>query len=431
MTNIFWMRRDLRLDDNRALYEALQKKQPVRIIFIIDTQILAQLPDKSDRRLQFIINRINHLNQVLNGFHTKIHTYTGKPDEVFKNLLVSEPFEGLFFNRDYEPYALERDSRISRMCMEKGVFVATFKDQVLFEKTEVVKQDNTPYTVFTPYSKTWKRQLQTVGISRYPSEDLLAGIEKSKPEEEGFSAEKAGFCTTATADVVPEISHEIIGHYDKTRNLPYLDGTSRLGHHLRFGTLSIRKLASIALKANETYLNELIWREFFMQILYHFPHVTAGSFKPQYDAIAWENDLSGFQRWKEGTTGFPLVDAGMRELKETGFMHNRVRMVSAGFLVKDLLIDWRLGEAWFAQHLLDYELASNNGNWQWAAGTGCDAAPYFRIFNPTEQQKKFDPEYIYIKKWIPEFGTSRYPSIIVNHTMARKRTLARYKEIFL
>ncbi|AZB29064.1 cryptochrome/photolyase family protein [Chryseobacterium balustinum] len=421
--NIFWFRRDLRLSDNTALNAALQSDQKVLPIFIFDTEILDQLENKSDRRLDYIHQALEKINNELKNHTSGIRTYLGKPIDIFKDIINEFDVETVFCNRDYEPQAINRDKEIYDFLQKNNVEFKGFKDQVIFEKNEIVKSDGLPYTVFTPFSKKWKEKL-------YQTE-----INSTKINFENFHQFKAknihslkeiGFKKTDMVFVEPVLDKKIIEDYDKYRDFPALDQTTRLGIALRFGTISVRKCVKYASEHNETWLNELIWREFFMQILYHFPKVVTKCFKEKYENIQWRNNEDKFKLWCEGKTGYPIVDAGMRQLNETGFMHNRVRMVVASFLTKHLLIDWRWGEAYFAEKLLDYELSSNNGNWQWAAGCGCDAAPYFRIFNPSEQTKKFDKDQKYIKKWLPENYSEITP--IVEHTFARNRALETYKK---
>lgn len=419
--NIFWFRRDLRLEDNCALYHSLKSGSEVIPIFIFDPNILDELPRK-DARVEFILNRLAFLQSELEKLGSSLLVFIGPPISIFEEL---KP-KSLFFNHDYEPYARKRDEEIESLITEAGSKVASFKDQVIFEKDEVVKSDGSPYSVFTPYSRTWKLEFKNQKPEQYPSENLLSNLWKSKPQSLP-TIEELGFKESNNTFSSPEIPVETINNYDKTRNFPGIQGTSRLGVHLRFGTISVRQLVKTAIKKNETFLNELIWREFFMQILWHHPHVVDGAFRSQYDFINWENDERKFEAWKEGKTGFPIIDAGMRELNSTGFMHNRVRMLVASFLCKNLHIDWRWGEAYFAEKLLDYELASNNGGWQWAAGTGCDAAPYFRIFNPTLQQEKYDPDGKYVKKWVPELGTDEYPDPVIDFKVSKTVALELYK----
>ena len=419
---IFWFRRDLRLKDNAGLYHALRENSHVQPIFIFDTRILEKLEEKADKRVDFIHQSLKVLKQQLEELGSSLIVLYGSPSEIFNDIHS----QAVYTNYDYEPYARERDESVKRILDGKGIPFKTFKDQVIFDRDEIVKNDNAPYTVFTPYSRKWKSKLSKLYLRTYPTEKYFHRFAKVKPfpfptlEDIGFKP---------TAAIFPEcvISKVLISKYDKQRNFPAIQGTSRLSVHIRFGTISIRKVAQLALKTNETWLNELIWREFYQMILWHFPHVETHAFKPAYDRIAWRNEPAEFNAWCEGRTGYPIVDAGMRELNATGFMHNRVRMITASFLTKHLLIDWRWGEAYFASKLLDYDLASNNGGWQWAAGSGCDAAPYFRIFNPEIQMKKFDPLLKYIKKWIPEFATTEYPQPIVEHKIARERTIRVYK----
>ena len=424
--SIFWFRRDLRLKDNHGLYQALESGKKVLPIFIFDEDILDLLENKSDKRVDFIIQALQTLNSFLKSKNKGIKIFKGKPLEIYKKLTENYEIETVYCNEDYEPYAIKRDQEIADFLASKNIAFHSFKDQVIFHKDEIVKADKKPYTVYTPYSKLWLNEFQKVDLQGFTSEKKLDNLLDIPFEE--FKLEDIGFQKTELTFEVPEADLHIIKTYEETRNFPALKGTTQLGVHLRFGTISVRKLAKIAKENNLTFLKELIWREFFMQILYHFPHVANHSFKPKYDAIPWENNPEFLEKWKAGKTGFPIVDAGMRELNATGFMHNRVRMITASFLIKHLLTDWRIGEAYFAEKLMDYDLSANNGNWQWCASSGCDAAPYFRIFNPDEQQKKFDPDFKYIKKWIPEFGTKYYPKPIVEHKKAREKVLKVYKE---
>ena len=422
-TTLFWFRRDLRLQDNAGLYHALKENKEVLPIFIFDTQILDKLEDKVDRRVEFIHHALATMQQQLEEAGSSLLVFHGNPIEIFNSL---KP-KAVYTNHDYEPYALQRDEEVRNILSRKGVDFKTFKDQVIFEKSEVVKEDGKPYTVFTPYSRKWKSLLTPAQLKSYQTENYFDSFKKVKavplPSLEEIGFKESGFH-------FPErvIRQSIVEKYDQQRNYPAIEGTTKLSVHLRFGTVSIRKLAQLAQKKNEVWLNELIWRDFYQMILWHFPQVENHAFKPQYDRIEWRNDESEFQAWCDGKTGYPMVDAGMRELNTTGFMHNRVRMIVASFLTKHLLIDWRWGEAYFAKKLLDFDLAANNGGWQWAAGSGCDAAPYFRVFNPQLQTEKFDPELTYIKKWVPELGTEKYPRRIVDHKFARERVLKVYKE---
>lgn len=424
--SIFWFRRDLRLKDNHGLYRALESGKKVLPIFIFDEDILDLLENKLDKRVDFIVQALQTLNFFLKSKNKGIKIFKGKPLEIYKKLTENYEIETVYCNEDYEPYAIKRDQEIADFLASKNIAFHSFKDQVIFHKDEIVKADKKPYTVYTPYSKLWLNEFQKIDLQGFPSEKKLDNLLDIPFEE--LKIEDIGFQKTDLAFEVPEADLHIIKTYEETRNFPAVKGTTQLGVHLRFGTISVRKLAKIAKENNLTFLKELIWREFFMQILYHFPKVVNHSFKTKYDAIPWENNPEFLEKWKAGKTGFPIVDAGMRELNATGFMHNRVRMITASFLIKHLLTDWRIGEAYFAEKLMDYDLSANNGNWQWCASSGCDAAPYFRIFNPDEQQKKFDPDFKYIKKWIPEFGTKYYPKPIVDHKKAREKVLKVYKE---
>ena len=423
--NIFWFRRDLRLNDNRGLYHALRSGLPVVPLFIFDTNILKQL-EKKDARVEFIHQAITKMQDELDGMGSTMEIIHATPSEAFEKILEKYNVSKVFTNHDYEPYARERDDAVKKLLASKNVEFLSFKDQVIFEKDEVVKDDGSPYTVFTPYSRKWKSLLKPVDLQSYNIDELKDNFFKQSQlpvpslEELGFEKTNIDF-----PPATPE--QELVKHYAQDRNFPGKDGTSRLGVHLRFGTVSIRQLARFAQALSETFLNELIWREFYQAILWHFPQVGQGkSFKPAYDNIEWRRDEGEFEKWCKGGTGYPIVDAGMRELNATGFMHNRVRMITASFLCKHLLLDWRLGEAYFAEKLLDYDLASNNGGWQWSSGSGCDSAPYFRIFNPALQTKKFDPDLTYIKKWVAEFKEFSYPPPVVDHELARKRCLEVY-----
>lgn len=423
--NIFWFRRDLRLDDNAGLFYALQQMDGVLPIFIFDTSILSQLP-KDDARVTFIHERLEIIQKQLGSIGKSLAVFHGTPMEVFEKIIEEQNITSVFTNTDYEPYARKRDLDLYQLFKQKNIEFKTCKDQVIFEKSEVTKDDGLPYVVYTPYSKKWKENFRKTPLINYNSEDFLDKIvSHSYPF---LSLETIGFEKSSIKVTPFDVSEKLIHEYEETRNFPALNKTSFLGIYLRFGAVSIRKMVAKAIQdKNETFWNELIWREFFMQILWHFPHTKSASFRPKYDAIVWDNNEELFQKWCEGKTGYPFVDAGMRELIATGHMHNRVRMIVASFLCKHLLIDWRWGETYFATKLLDYEQASNVGNWQWAAGSGVDAAPYFRIFNPTEQIKKFDKDLKYIKKWIPELETFEYPKPIVDHKEAREKCLRVYK----
>ncbi|MEN8816403.1 MAG: deoxyribodipyrimidine photo-lyase [Nonlabens sp.] len=432
--NIFWFRRDLRLDDNVGFYEALKSDLPVVPIFIFDKDILDKLPE-DDARVTFIFEELQRMRATLQEEQdSSLAMYYGKPIDIWKKILETYEIDTVFTNRDYEPYAKERDEKIDQLLAEKNIDFKTFKDQVIYEKDEVVKNDGDPYVVYTPYKNKWLEHFrEDFGSGEdqkfyYTSEYIGNTIKNSRLPNVSLS--DMGFVKSKIE--IPEytVTPTLIGDYEKTRNFPAIEkGTSRLGVYLRFGVVSVRKMVRKADHASEkTFLSELIWREFFMQILYHFPHTKDKAFKSKYDRIEWVNNEAQFEKWKEGKTGYALVDAGMRELNTTGHMHNRVRMLVASFLIKHLLIDWRWGEAYFAEKLLDYEMSSNVGNWQWAAGSGVDAAPYFRIFNPITQKDKFDKERKYIKEFVPEFGTSKYPEMMVDHKESRERCLKVYKE---
>ena len=426
--NIFWFRRDLRLDDNVGFYNALKSEHPVLPIFIFDEEILKKLP-KDDARITFIYETLQKMRTKLEDKNSSsIAMFHGEPTAVYKNLLEKYNIDTVFTNRDYEPYAKERDDKIQQLLNDNNIKFKTFKDQVIFEQNEVTKKDGLPYVVYTPYMKVWKEQFKTHTLDFYYTSSFLKNLIQDK-ELPNLSLSDIGFTKSNQKIKKHIVTPALIQNYEDTRNFPAQDSTSKLGPHLRFGTVSIRKMIEKAItEKNEIFWQELIWREFFMQILWHFPHTSKKSFKAKYDRIDWRNNEAEFLKWCNGQTGYPLVDAGMRQLNETGFMHNRIRMLVGSFLCKHLLIDWRWGEAYFAEKLHDYEMASNIGNWQWVAGSGVDAAPYFRIFNPTTQIKKFDSDLAYIKKWVPDFQEFTYPKEMVDHKEARERCLATYKE---
>ena len=428
MKSIFWHRRDLRIEDNAGLYKALKKSESVIPIFIFDVNILADLPN-DDQRVLYIYKKIEKLKTEYINLGSDLKVFFGNPHDVILDFVKKENIQCVFTNRDYEPYALNRDQSLFNSLESMGVDFSGAKDHVVFEKNEVLKADQKPYTIFTPYSKKWKEKVNEFYLSSYPTLNYTRNLIKIDTLETLIPIQDLGFDSQVKAPFPnEEVLIDVINKYEETRDIPSVNGTSRLSLALRFGVISIRKLARMAINTNEKFLNELIWRDFYQTILYHFPNSVTKAFKPKYDKVEWINDEDLFKKWCEGKTGYPIVDAGMRELNETGFMHNRVRMITASFLVKHLLIDWRWGEAYFAEKLLDFELASNVGGWQWAASSGCDAAPYFRVFNPTLQQQKFDKEFKYIKKWVPEYGTKDYPSPIIEHTYARDRVLATYKK---
>ncbi len=432
--NIFWFRRDLRLHDNAGLFHALKSEVPCQPIFIFDKNILSELPDKKDARVEFIHDQLSIIAEQLQKEGSSLKVYYGKPEKIWKEILKEENVAAIYCNKDYESYALDRDKKVQDMASANDVLFYAYKDQVIFDGDEVTKDDGLPYTVFTPYKRKWLAKLDTKEMGgelfyfkAYPTEKYFNQFIKNK-QDDIITLEAMGFQKTEKEIPKKEVKQKIIKNYTEDRNFPALNGTSRLGIHFRFGTISIRQKAKKAMSLNDTFLSELVWRDFYSQILQHFPHVEKNAFRVKYERVEWRNNEDEFKQWCNGKTGYPMVDAGMRELNNTGHMHNRVRMVVASFLTKHLLIDWRWGEQYFADKLLDFDLASNNGGWQWAAGCGTDAAPYFRIFNPESQLKKFDKDLRYVKKWVPEYGTEKYVAPIVDHKMARERCLSRYKE---
>jgi deoxyribodipyrimidine photo-lyase len=424
--SIFWFRRDLRIEDNHGLFQALSGPIPILAMFIFDTAILSKLPSKKDGRVEFIHHALSALKVEINKRGGDILIIHDRPIRAFEKLSHEYDIQSIYLNHDYEKYALERDQEISQFAQAKGIHFYTFKDQVIFEKNEVLSGQGTPYTIFTPYSRKWKDRLSHEAVTNYPSENLKNYVDA---KFDFPSLASIGFSSSGLSFPAKWVPQEIIRAYQLSRDFPSVNGTSKLSVHLRFGTISIRTLVSVANGLSETWLNELIWRDFYVNILFHFPHISEGSaFRKVYDKIEWRNNEVEFEAWTLGNTGYPIVDAGMRELNQTGFMHNRVRMIVASFLIKHLLIDWRWGETYFAEKLLDFDFSANNGGWQWAAGSGCDAAPYFRVFNPTLQTKKFDANLLYIKKWVPEFQELSYAPPIVNHEYARMRVLEVYKK---
>jgi deoxyribodipyrimidine photo-lyase len=427
MIAVHWFRRDLRLSDNAALFHALKSGKKVLPIFIFDKDILEKLENKNDARVSFIYQQINNLQHELAALGSSIWVYHGSVLEAFKLLTQTFSIGEVYTNEDYESYAIKRDNLVKDFLLSQNIAFKTFKDQVVFDGSEILKADGTPYVVYTPFSKVWKSKMIESPIQSFSNSSHFNAFLPLAPITIPSLAQM-GFTKSELTFPLATVNNSTIKNYEHDRDFPFKLGTSRLGLHFRFGTISIREKAQKAAIVSEKWLNELIWRDFYSSILYHFPHVEKNSFRPQYDQIEWRNNETEFEAWKKGKTGYPIVDAGMRELNATGFMHNRVRMVVASFLTKHLLIDWRWGEAYFAEKLLDFDLASNNGGWQWAAGSGVDAAPYFRVFNPTLQQQKFDPQNIYIKKWVREWGTYAYPKPIVEHALARERCLATYKK---
>ncbi len=424
--SIFWFRRDLRIEDNHGLFQALSGPYPVLPIFIFDKAILSRLPSKKDGRVEFIHHALAELKSSICQQSGDISIFHDHPIHVFEKLTREYDVQAIYLNHDHEKYAIQRDEEIKQLADSKKIGFHTFKDHVIFEKNEVLSGQGTPYTVFTPYANKWKDRLRQEPLRIYPSKNLAnyADIKAVFP-----SLESIGFAPSGLSFPEKIVTDQLIKDYQASRDFPAINGTSKLSVHLRFGTISIRSLVLQANGTAETWLNELIWRDFYSNILFHFPHISNRlAFRKDYDNIQWRNNEVEFEAWKQGKTGYPMVDAGMRELNQTGFMHNRVRMVVASFLVKHLLIDWRWGETYFAEKLLDFDFSANNGGWQWAAGSGCDAAPYFRVFNPSLQAQKFDPKLIYIKKWVPEFQEFTYSNPIVNHEFARNRVLEVYKK---
>jgi deoxyribodipyrimidine photo-lyase len=425
--SICWLRRDLRIDDNAALYYALKRPYPVLILFIFDKKILDKLNAKDDARVSFIYQTIQNLHAALKKYKSSLLVLNDTPEKAWQQVLESYDVKEVFANHDYEPYAREREDALTEFLSSENIPFKTFKDQVIFDKDEVVKADGKPYTVFTPYFRQWEKKLNNFYKKAYPVRKYASNFLSTDPlpiptlTQMGFEESNQNF---------PAINFdEKLEGYEARRDFPGDEATTRIGMHLRFGTVSIRQAVSAAMdqKANK-WLSELAWRDFYMMILWHFPYVSKSCFKPAYDKIKWRNDEKEFEAWCTGNTGYPLVDAGMRQLNEIGFMHNRVRMVTASFLTKHLLIDWRWGETYFAEKLLDYEMASNVGGWQWACGCGNDAAPYFRVFNPALQEKRFDPKHLYIDKWLPEFKQQKHVEPIVEHAFARERVLKVFKE---
>ncbi len=425
--NIFWLRRDLRLHDNSGLLQALSAGLPVLPVFIFDKAILDLLEDNNDRRVSFIYRSLQEIQQQLLKHNSTLDVRYGFPLDIFKQIIEEYSVDTVFTNHDYEPYAIKRDSEIAQYLNENGISFITTKDQVIFERDEIIKPQGEPYKIYTPYYNSWIGSLGAKDYESKASENFVHNFFK-QAEKQMPSLEQMKFVYNNDIPNLDLPGQLLISNYHQTRNIPGVQGTSRMSVHLRFGTVSVRQLVNLAINVNETYLKELVWREFFMQMLWHYPHIATKACKMEYENIEWRNNESEFESWCKGETGYPIIDAGMRELNETGFMHNRVRMVVASFLVKDLLIDWKWGEAYFARKLLDYDLASNNGNWQWVAGCGCDAAPYFRIFNPSLQAEKFDKEEKYIKRWVTEYCSNSYVAPMVDHKMAKERCLTAYKK---
>lgn len=426
----YWFRRDLRLEDNAGLYHALKDNKSVIPVFVFDENILKKLKP-GDIRMTFIYDQIQRLKLELNALGSDLLVKYGAPLAVWRELLKDTFGSRIYLNKDYEPYASNRDQGVAEIVEQRGGQLFSYKDHVVFEENEILKNDGKPYTVFTPYCRKWMQKFNDQGVEFYETKRYYGHFWQTEAASV-ISLERMGFIGNQVVIPQCKVNSEVIKNYDQTRDIPAdTNGTSKLGVHFRFGTISIREWALTAKELNTTFLSELCWRDFYQQILWHFPQVVTKCFKEKYEKIEWRNDQAEFEKWCSGMTGYPLVDAGMRQLNQTGYMHNRVRMVTASFLCKHLLIDWRWGERYFAEKLLDYDLAANNGGWQWAAGTGCDAAPYFRVFNPELQQKKFDPEYLYIRKWVPEYGGPAYPLPMVDHKKARERAILFYKQALL
>ena len=423
--SFFWFRRDLRLDDNRGLSKALQSGNKIIPLFIFDEEIINSLP-KEDSRVTFIYQSLEELNSKLSSFDSSLLVVKGNPIHVWEDIAINYQIDSVYTNKDYEPYGIKRDAKVKELLAVKNIQYYSFKDQVIFEESEIVKNDGAPYTVFSPYKEKWIQNLNSFNDLKQYKVDF----NQFKKDRFNFPSLKSIGFEYSKIQVTP-YNFVFLKDYHEFRDYPYHEKTSNLSPHLRFGLVSVRKVVKLALETNQTFLSELIWREFFMQILFHFPKVITNNFKQKYDSIKWRNNIEEFEKWCKGETGYPLVDAGMRQLNSTGNMHNRVRMITAGFLCKHLLIDWRWGEAYFAMKLLDYDLSANNGNWQWSAGTGCDAAPYFRIFNPSEQVKKFDKDLLYVNKWVKDLNEFSYPCPIVEHKFARERALRVYKEALI
>lgn len=427
VVNIFWMRRDLRLDDNTALFHALKTRENVMIVYIFNPEILLRIDNGSDYRVNFIYETLLQIKNELEKIGSTLYIAHGRPIEIFKVLTDKFHICSVYCNRDYEPYTNYRDLEVERFLKINRTEFNTYKDHVIFEKDEIIKNDGKPYTVFTPYKNKFLEKLNLDMVRANKTSLYYHNFIRMKPMAVP-TIESIGFSRVSNIFPPRSLPQSLLENYEANRDFPSRNGTSRLSLHLRFGTVSIRRITALAMLHSSVFLSELIWRNFYSQILWFFPHVSTRAFKSAYDHIRWENDQNQFQAWCDGITGYPLVDAGMRELNETGFMHNRVRMVTASFLCKHLLIDWRWGETYFASKLNDYDLASNNGGWQWASGSGCDAAPYFRIFNPELQTQRFDQDLAYIRKWVPEYGTDKYPVKIIEHGFARERAISRYKE---
>ena len=465
--SLVWFRRDLRDFDHAALYHALKTSSQVFCAFVFDTEILDLLENKQDRRVEFIWESVKELKAALQANGGDLIVMHGKARELIPKYALQANIHAVFANRDYEPSAVARDAEVAAKLAQNNIEFHSFKDQVLFEKDEILSLSNKPYSVFTPYKNAHLKKLDDFYLKPYPVDSYIHNYAKVAPSNL-INLESMGFVRTNLTDMRLPTGmsggaqlfadfEERMHQYKEARNFPAVKGVSYLSVHLRFGTVSVRHLARQATNhanaGSQTWLSELIWRDFYFQILHHHPQVAAGkAYKAEFENLPFPNDIALFKAWCEGKTGYPLIDAAMRQINSTGFMHNRLRMVAASFLVKDLLIDWRWGERYFAEHLIDFDLSANNGGWQWAASTGCDAQPWFRIFNPTTQSEKFDPAGKFIRKYVPELGScnnkeihapwlmpplqkqsigivigKNYPAPIVDHATQRALALSLYK----
>ncbi len=469
---LFWFRRDLRTNDNAGLYHALKAGKRVYCTFIFDREILDHLPSKADRRVEFIWESVRELADTLNRHGGALIVRYARASDEIPALAQELKVDAVFTNEDYEPAAIARDKKVAAALHANGITFEQFKDTVIFEKDEVLTQAAKPFSVFTPYKNAWLKKLTDFYLKPYPTERYVGNLAKSAAAPAIPTLADMGFtstnikslvtCGVTGAALLRDDFIDRMADYRVARDFPSVKGVSYLSVHNRFGTISIRELATIAHaetikrknEGAETWLSELIWRDFYFQILWHTPHAATSAYKREYDALTWENDKTLFQAWCEARTGYPIIDAAMRQLNQSGYMHNRLRMIVASFLTKDLLIDWRWGEKYFADHLNDFDLSANNGGWQWAASTGCDAQPYFRIFNPITQSERFDPQGKFIRKYLPELknipdkfihapwtlppidATAKnfligrdYPQPIVDHAVQRDKALAMYKAI--
>ncbi|TGE15405.1 cryptochrome/photolyase family protein [Hymenobacter elongatus] len=431
---LFWHRRDLRLHDNAGLAVALQSGLPVVPLFIYDREILDQLPSRRDARVTFIYDEVERLGRQTEQAGGTFLAFYGRPLEVFAQLVQHYEVAGVYTNEDYEPYAAVRDAAIAELIKPAGTEFRVFKDQVIFAKNEILSKSGTPPRVFGAYSKTWLAALRDEHLVPYPStehfvESNLMPLAEAAPRP---TLEQMGFERYEQFVPAAELpAAALVSNYHNTRDKPGLvNSSTRRSVHLRFGTLSVRELMQQAKELNPKLLNELIWRDFFMMILWHYPFTATESYDPRLRLVPYRNNEDEFRAWCEGRTGYPLVDAGMRELNQTGYMPNRARIAAAGFLVKHLLIDWRWGDRYFADKLLDYDMSQNVGNWQWMAGTGAVAAPWFRVYSPQSQQEQYDTTFDYVRQWIPEFGTRDYPTPIVEHKFARERAIATFRAAY-